>query len=200
LTKFKFSSDITSKSYDDLKEVSSKDEDWKYTNISQFVNEFGKQELSKTLEENSAYDINFNGTEVISKESRFFSISTLNENSEPLIESYYNRPVDRFLAQQYQKCSGGIVLNFTEDCEDFVTLNVQTENLTIPYIGLKIEPNKTAKVLINFGSMVKANTYPIIEVLSSQNSNLEVIIETETKSQVEVINSIYAKVKKRWIL
>ena len=105
MTKFKFSSDITSKSYDDLKEVSSKDEDWKYTNISQFVNEFGKQDNSKSLEENSAYDINFNGTEVISKESKFFSISTLNENSEPLIESYYNRPVDRFLAQQYQKCS-----------------------------------------------------------------------------------------------
>ena len=87
-------------------------------------------------------------------------------------------------------------MNFKEDNEDFVTLNVQTESLTVPYIGLNIEANKTAKILINFGSMLKANTYPIIEVLSSQNSNLEVIIETETKSQVEIINSIYAKVRK----
>lgn len=196
MTKFKFSSDLTSKSYIDLHEVSSKDEDWKYTNISQFVNEFGKPENTKTVQEDSEYDINFNGNEVLSKENEFFSISTLNEDTEPLIESYYNRPVDRFLAQQYQKCSGGIVVNFKEDNEDFVTLNVQTESLTVPYIGLNIEANKTAKILINFGSMVKANTYPIIEVLSSQNSNLEVIIETETKSQVEIINSIYAKVKK----
>ena len=196
MTKFKFSSDLTSKSYIDLHEVSSKDEDWKYTNISQFVNEFGKQENTKTVQEDSEYDINFNGNEVLSKENEFFSISTLNEDTEPLIESYYNRPVDRFLAQQYQKCIGGIVVNFKEDNEDFVTLNVQTESLTVPYIGLNIEANKTAKILINFGSMVKANTYPIIEVLSSQNSNLEVIIETETKSQVEIINSIYAKVRK----
>ena len=81
MTKFKFSSDLTSKSYIDLHEVSSKDEDWKYTNISQFVNEFGKQENTKTVQEDSEYDINFNGNEVLSKENEFFSISTLNEDT-----------------------------------------------------------------------------------------------------------------------
>ena len=48
-----FSKKLISEPYDSLKEISTKDEDWKYTNISESINDFKVEEENNDLVENS---------------------------------------------------------------------------------------------------------------------------------------------------
>ena len=145
-----FSKKLISEPYDSLKEISTKDEDWKYTNISESINDFKVEEENNDLVENTDFDIVFNSNEFICKDNETFSVTDLNDLSEPLIADYALRPVDRFLAQQYQKCNGGIIIDFKENNQEFVTLNLQNTGLSTPYIGINVEKNVTAKLSIKF--------------------------------------------------
>ena len=113
-----------------------------------------------------------------------------------MITDYALRPVDRFLAQQYQKCNGGIIIDFKENNQEFVTLNLQNTGLSTPYIGINVEKNVTAKLSIKFGDSLNADVYSIIEVLTNSNSNLELIIDADTPKEIDIINSIFARVEK----
>ena len=191
-----FSKKLISESYDSLKEVSTKDEDWKYTNISKLINDFKVEEVDTDLAKNSDFDIVFNAKEFSCKDNSTYSVTSLNDVSKPLITEYSLRPLDRFLAQQYQKCNGGIVIDFKENNQEFITLNVENTGLSVPYIGINVEKNVTAKLLIKFGESLNANSYSIIEVLANNNSNFELIIDTDTKKELDIINSIFARVEK----
>ena len=191
-----FSKKLISEPYDSIKEVSTKDEDWKYTNISKSINDFKVEEIDTELAENKDFDIVFNAKEFSSKDNSTYSVTSLNDSSKPLIAEYSLRPVDRFLAQQYQKCNGGIVIDFRENNQEFITLNVENTGLSAPYIGINVEKNVTAKLLIKFGESLNANSYSIIEVLANNNSNFELIIDTDTKKELDIINSIFARVEK----
>ena len=191
-----FSKKLTSDSYESLKEISKKDEDWKYTNISESINDFKVEEENNDLIENDDFEIIFNSKNFHCKDSDSFSVSHLNDISQPLITEYSLRPVDRFLAQQYQKCSGGIIIDFKENNLEFVKLNLQNSGLSIPYIGINVEKNVTAKLSIKLGDSLNADIYSIIEVLCNNNSNLELIIDTDTKKELDIINSIFARVEK----
>ncbi len=179
-----------------MKEISTKDEDWKYTNISESINDFKVEEENNDLVENTDFDIGFNSNEFICKDNETFSVTDLNDAAEPLITDYALRPVDRFLAQQYQKCNGGIIIDFKENNQEFVTLNLQNKGLSTPYIGINVEKNVTAKLSIKFGDSLNADIYSIIEVLANNNSNLELIIDTDAKKELDIINSIFARVEK----
>ena len=191
-----FSKKLISEPYDSFKEISTKDEDWKYTNISESINNFKVDEENNELVENKGFDIVFNSNEFICKDNETFSVTDLNDVSEPLITDYALRPVDRFLAQQYQKCNGGIIIDFKENNQEFVTLNLQNTGLSTPYIGINVEKNVTAKLSIKFGDSLNADVYSIIEVLTSSNSNLELIIDADTPKEIDIINSIFARVEK----
>jgi len=191
-----FSKKLISESYDSMKEVSTKDEDWKYTNISESINDFKVEEVDTDLVENKDFDIVFNAKEFSCKDNSTYSVTSLNDVSKPLIAEYSLRPVDRFLAQQYQKCNGGIVIDFKENNQEFITLNVENTGLSVPYIGINVEKNVTAKLLIKFGESLNADAYSIIEVLANNNSNFELIIDTDTKKELEIINSIFSRVEK----
>ena len=179
-----------------MNEISTKDEDWKYTNISESINNFKVDEENNELVENKDFDIVFNSNEFICKDNGTFSVTDLNDVSEPLITDYALRPVDRFLAQQYQKCNGGIIIDFKENNQEFVTLNLQNTGLSTPYIGINVEKNITAKLSIKFGDSLNADVYSIIEVLTNSNSNLELIIDADTPKEIDIINSIFARVEK----
>ena len=127
-----FSKKLISEPYNSLNEISTKDEDWKYTKISESINNFKVDEKNNKLVENKDFDIVFNSNEFICKDNEAFSVTDLNDVSEPLITDYALRPVDRFLAQQYQKCNGGIIIDFKENNQDFVTINLQNSVLSIP--------------------------------------------------------------------
>ena len=191
-----FSKKLISEPYDSLKEISTKDEDWKYTNISESINNFKVEEENNDLVENTDFDIVFNSNEFICKDNETFSVTDLYDVSEPLITDYALRPVDRFLAQQYQKCNGGIIIDFKENNQEFVTLNIQNTGLSTPYIGINVEKNVTAKLSIKFGDSLNADVYSIIEVLTNSNSNLELIIDADTPKEIDIINSIFARVEK----
>jgi len=191
-----FSKKLISEPYDSLKEISTKDEDWKYTNISESINNFKVEEENNDLVENTDFDIVFNSNEFICKDNETYSVTDLNDVSEPLISDYALRPVDRFLAQQYQKCNGGIIIDFKENNQEFVTLNLQNTGLSTPYIGINVEKNVTAKLSIKFGDSLNADVYSIIEVLTNINSNLELIIDADTPKEIDIINSIFARVEK----
>ena len=191
-----FSKKLISEPYDSLKEISTKDEDWKYTNISESINNFKVEEENNDLVENTDFDIVFNSNDFTSKDNETFIVTDLNDVSEPLIADYALRPVDRFLAQQYQKCNGGIIIDFKENNQEFVTLNLQNTGLSTPYIGINVEKNVTAKLSIKFGDSLDANVYSIIEVLTNNNSNLELIIDADAKKELDIINSIFARVEK----
>ena len=178
-----------------MKEISTKDEDWKYTNISESINDFKVEEENNDLVENTDFDVVFNSNEFICKENKTFSVTNLNDVSEPLITDYALRPVDRFLAQQYQKCNGGMIIDFKENNQEFVALNLQNTGLSTPYIGINVEKNVTAKLSIKFGDSLNADVYSIIEVLTNSNSNLELIIDADTPKEIDIINSIFARVE-----
>ena len=131
-----FSKKLISEPYNSLNEISTKDEDWKYTNISESINNFKVDEENNELVENKDFDIVFNSNEFICKDNGTFSVTDLNDVSEPLITDYALRPVDRFLAQQYQKCNSGIIIDFKENNQEFVTLNLQNTGLSTPYLSL----------------------------------------------------------------
>ena len=179
-----------------MKEISTKDEDWKYTNISESINDFKVEEENNNLVENTDFDIVFNSNEFTSKYNETFNVTDLNDVSEPLIADYALRPVDRFLAQQYQKCNGGIIIDFKENNQEFITLNLQNTGLSTPYIGINVEKNVTAKLSIKFGDSLNADVYSIIEVLANSNSNLELIVDADTSKELDIINSIFARVEK----
>ena len=63
-------------------------------------------------------------------------------------------------------------------------------------MGLNIEKNKSAKFFINFGNLVESNLYPLIEINLEANSNLEMIIQVTSNHEINLINSIYAKLEK----
>ena len=191
-----FSKKLISEPYDSLKEISTKDEDWKYTNISESINDFKVEEENNDLVENTDFDIVFNSNDFTSKDNETFIVTDLNDVSEPLIADYALRPVDRFLAQQYQKCNGGIIIDFKENNQEFITLNLQNTGLSTPYIGINVEKNVTAKLSIKFGDSLNADVYSIIEVLANSNSNLELIIDADTPKEIDIINSIFARVEK----
>ena len=179
-----------------MKEISTKDEDWKYTNISESINDFKVEEENNDLVENTDFDIVFNSNDFTSKDNKTFIVTDLNDVSEPLIADYALRPVDRFLAQQYQKCNGGIIIDFKENNQEFIKLNLQNTGLSTPYIGINVEKNVTAKLSIKFGDSLNADVYSIIEVLANSNSNLELIIDSDTPKELDIINSIFARVEK----
>ena len=72
-----FSKKLISEPYDSLKEISTKDEDWKYTNISESINDFKVDEENNNLVENTDFDIVFNSNEFTFKDNETFSVPFL---------------------------------------------------------------------------------------------------------------------------
>jgi len=95
-----FSKNLISEPYDSLKEISTKDEDWKYTNISNSINDFKVEKENDDLVENKDFDIVLNSNKFSCKENENITVTDLNDVSQPLITEYALRPVDRFLVQQ----------------------------------------------------------------------------------------------------
>ena len=92
--------------------------------------------------------------------------------------------------------TGGFQLNVKEDSEQYFSVNFQSDDNAIPYIGISVDKNKSGKLFLNFEELVIGNIYPIIEILLNDNSNLEIILSVTTSQEVNIINSIYAQLEK----
>ena len=177
--------------------INSKDEDWKYLGKKLF--ELNDIEIGKATDINSSktFDIDSNCfTYEINSEPNHIEIIDINEIKKPLIKESIKRPFDKFNIEQFEKVTGGFQLNVKEDNEQYFSVNFQSDDNAIPYIGVSVEKNKSGKLYLNFDELVIGNIYPIIEIFLNDNSNLEIILSVTSTKEINIVNSIYAQLER----
>ena len=192
-----FEKKLKSLSSKDFENITAKDEDWKY--LGKKIFELNDIEIGKTgvIQASETFDIDSNGfTYEINSEHSHIEIVDINEIEKPIIKESIKRPFDKFNIEQFEKVTGGFQLNVKEDSEQYFSVNFQSDDNAIPYIGISVDKNKSGKLFLNFEELVIGNIYPIIEILLNDNSNLEIILSVTTSQEVNIINSIYAQLEK----
>ena len=192
-----FEKKLKSLSSKDFENITAKDEDWKY--LGKKIFELNDIEIGKSsdIEASKTFDIDSNCfTYEINTEHEHIAIVNIDEVKKPLIKESIKRPFDKFNIEQFEKVTGGFQLSVKGDCEQYFSVNFQSENNAIPYIGISVDKNKSGKLYLNFEELVIGNIYPIIEILLNDNSNLEIILSVTTSQEVNIINSIYAQLEK----
>ena len=192
-----FEKKLNSLSSKDFENITAKDEDWKY--LGKKIFELNDIEIGKTgdLQASKTFDIDSNCfTYEINSEHSHIEIVDINEIKKPIIKESIKRPFDKFNIEQFEKVTGGFQLNVKEDSEQYFSVNFQSDDNAIPYIGISVDKNKSGKLYLNFEELVIGNIYPIIEILLNDNSNLEIILSVTTSEEVNIINSIYAQLEK----
>ena len=185
---------LSSKNFDN---ITAKDEDWKY--LGKKIFELNDIEIGKTsdIQASKTFDIDSNCfTYEINSDLNHIEIVGINEIKKPLIEKSIKRPFDKFNIEQFEKVTGGFQLSIKEDSQQYFSVNFQSDDNVIPYIGINVDKNKSGKLYLNFEELVIGNIYPIIEILLHDNSNLEIILSVTTPKDINVINSIYAQLEK----
>ena len=192
-----FEKKLESMSSSDFNKISAKDEDWKY--LGKKIFELNDIEIgsSKEIQQSSNSDIDFNSfSYIVNSDKKHVKITNINDISNPLIDNSTKRPFDKFNIEQFEKVTGGFRIDFQDDVDEYYEINFQSVQNSIPYVGVCVEKNKTAKLYLNLNTSVKGNVYPIIELSLKENSNLEIILSVTSLEDVNVANSIYAKVLK----
>ena len=192
-----FEKKFTTLSSNDLKQISVKDEDWKY--IGKKIFELNDIEVAKNkdIEPSNDFDINSNGFQYqLNTKNKAVDVVDIKDISNPLIVDSLMRPYDKFNLEQFEKVTGGFKVSFNDDTQEYFTINYETQSNSIPYVGVNVERNKSGKLFLNFDELVTGSTYPIIEILLNENANLEVIMSVTTTTEINVVNSLYAKLHK----
>jgi Fe-S cluster assembly scaffold protein SufB len=192
-----FEKKLESMSSSDFNKISAKDEDWKY--LGKKIFELNDIEIGSTkeIQQSDNSDIDINGfSYIVNSDKKHVKITNINDISEPLIDNSIKRPFDKFNIEQFEKVTGGFRIDFQDDVDEYYTINFQSDQNSIPYVGICVEKNKTAKLYLNINNSVKGNMYPIMELSLKENSNLEIILSVTSLEDVNIANSIYAKVLK----
>jgi len=192
-----FEKNFKSLSSKDFNNISTKDEDWKY--LGKKIFELNDIEVGKSsdIQASKKFDIDSNcfNYELNSKH-KHLEVADISSVKEPLIKESIKRPFDKFNIEQFEKVTGGFQLNITDDSEQYFSVNFQSNDNAIPYIGIKVNKNKSGKLFLNFDELVNGNIYPIIEILLNDNSNLEIILSVTSQKNVNIVNSLYAQLEK----
>ena len=192
-----FEKKLKSLSSKDFENITAKDEDWKY--LGKKIFELNDIEIGKSsdIEASKTFDIDSNCfTYEINSEHEHIAIVNINEVKKPLIKESIKRPFDKFNIEQFEKVTGGFQLNVIGDSEQYFSVNFQSEDNAIPYIGISVDKNKSGKLYLNFDQLVIGNIYPIIEIFLNDNSNLEIILSVTSPKEINIVNSIYAQLEK----
>ena len=192
-----FEKKLKSLSSKDFKNITAKDEDWKY--LGKKIFELNDIEIGKSsdIEASKTFDIDSNCfTYEINTEHEHIAIVNIDEVKKPLIKESIKRPFDKFNIEQFEKVTGGFQLNVIGDSEQYFSVNFQSDDNAIPYIGIKVDKNKSGKLYLNFDQLVIGNIYPIIEIFLNDNSNLEIILSVTSPKEINIANSIYAQLEK----
>lgn len=192
-----FEKKLQSLSSKDFKNITAKDEDWKY--LGKKIFELNDIEIGKSrdIEASKTFDIDSNCfTYEINSEHNHIAIVNIDEVKKPLIKKSIKRPFDKFNIEQFEKVTGGFQLNINGDSEQYFSVNFQSEDNAIPYMGINVDKNKSGKLYLNFDQLVTGNIYPIIEILLNDNSNLEIILSATSLKEINIVNSIYAQLEK----
>jgi len=192
-----FEKKLKSLSSKNFNNITAKDEDWKY--LGKKIYELNDIKIGKTgdIKSSKTFDIESNCfTYEINSEHNHIEIVDIDEIKKPLIKESIKRPFDKFNIEQFEKVTGGFQLNVKEDSEQYFSVNFQSDDNAVPYIGICVDKNKSGKLYLNFEELVVGNIYPIIEILLDDNSNLEIILSVTTLKEINVVNSLYAQLEK----
>ena len=192
-----FEKKLKSLSSKDFKNITVKDEDWKY--LGKKIFELNDIEIGKSsdIEVSKTFDIDSNCfTYEINSEHDHIAIVNIDEVKKPLIKESIKRPFDKFNIEQFEKVTGGFQLNVKGDSEQYFSINFQSEDNAIPYMGISVDKNKSGKLYLNFDQLVIGNIYPIIEIFLNDNSNLEIILSVTSPKGINIVNSLYAQLEK----
>ena len=192
-----FEKKLKSLSSKDFENINAKDEDWKYLGKKLF--ELNDIEIGKAtdIKGSKTFDIDSNCfTYDINSEHNHIEITDINEIKKPIIKESIKRPFDKFNIEQFEKVTGGFQLNIKGDSEQYFSVNFQSDDNAIPYIGISVEKNKSGKLYLNFDELVIGNIYPIIEIFLNDNSNLEIILSATSTKEINIVNSIYAQLER----
>ena len=192
-----FEKKLKSLSSKDFENITTKDEDWKY--LGKKIFELNDIEIGKSsdIEASKTFDIDSNCfTYEINSEHEHIAIVNINEVKQPLIKESIKRPFDKFNIEQFEKVTGGFQLNVIGDSEQYFSVNFQSHDNAIPYIGINVDKNKSGKLYLNFDQLVIGNIYPIIEIFLNDNSNLEIILSVTSPKEINIVNSLYAQLEK----
>ena len=192
-----FEKKLKSLSSKDFENITAKDEDWKY--LGKKIFELNDIEIGKSsdIEASKTFDIDSNCfTYEINSEHEHIAIVNIDEVKKPLIKESIKRPFDKFNIEQFEKVTGGFQLNVIGDSEQYFSVNFQSDDNAIPYIGINVDKNKSGKLYLNFDQLVIGNIYPIIEIFLNDNSNLEIILSVTSPKEINIANSIYAQLEK----
>lgn len=192
-----FEKKLKSLSSKDFENITAKDEDWKY--LGKKIFELNDIEIGKSsdIEASKTFDIDSNCfTYEINSEHEHIAIVNIDEVKKPLIKESIKRPFDKFNIEQFEKVTGGFQLSVKGDSEQYFSVNFQSEDNAIPYIGISVDKNKSGKLYLNFDQLVIGNIYPIIEIFLNDNSNLEIILSVTSPKEINIVNSIYAQLEK----
>ena len=185
---------LTKKISKDFPEISVKNEDWKYVGKNIYtVKDFEVGKPGKIIE-NKNFNVDTNCFEfLINKEEKNVEITDIEKVKKSIIDESIKRPFDKFSIEQFEKLTGGIQLNIKGDFSDYYSINFQSEDTAVPYLGVNVEKNKSGRLLFNFGELVKGDIFPTIELFLEQNASLEIIINVTSKNEISLINNLYAK-------
>ena len=192
-----FEKKLKSLSSKDFENITTKDEDWKY--LGKKIFELNDIEIGKSsdIEASKTFDIDSNCfTYEINSEHDHIAIVNIDEVKKPLIKESIKRPFDKFNIEQFEKVTGGFQLNVKGDSEQYFSVNFQSADNAIPYIGISVDKNKSGKLYLNFDQLVIGNIYPIIEIFLNDNSNLEIILSVTSPKGINIVNSLYAQLEK----
>ena len=162
--------DISSKDFED---ISVKNEDWKYVGENVFnINNFETGKESK-LVTSSEFNVDSNCyNHSINNEIDGANLTSLNDISSPVVDKSIKRPLDKFVVEQFEKVTGGFRLDIEKDFSEHYSINYQSDDTAVPYLGINVSTNTSGKVFLNFAELVKGNTYPLIELFLDKNANL----------------------------
>ena len=192
-----FEKKLKSLSSKDFQNITAKDEDWKY--LGKKIFELNDIEIGKSsdIEASKTFDIDSNCfTYEINSEHDHIAIVNIDEVKKPLIKESIKRPFDKFNIEQFEKVTGGFQLNVNGDSEQYFSVNFQSADNAIPYIGISVDKNKSGKLYLNFDQLVNGNIYPIIEIFLNDSSNLEIILSVTSPKGINIVNSLYAQLEK----
>ena len=136
---------VRSKQNEDIADLTNKNEDWKYSPLQSDINnlELGK---NTDLEVTEGFDVNTNWTTFnINNQIEGLTFTDLTEIQTPVIDESIKRPIDKFLFQQLTKATGGFRIDVNDDVTEYCKVNFESKENTIPYIGVNVNKNKTAK-------------------------------------------------------
>ena len=192
-----FETKLKSLSSKDFKNITAKDEDWKYLGKKLFELNDIKVGKAADIKTTKTFDIDSNCfTYEINSDNDHIEITNIDEIKKPTIKESIKRPFDKFNIEQFEKVTGGFQLNIKGDSEQYFTINFQSNDNAIPYMGISVEKNKSGKLYLNFDELVNGNIYPIIEIFLNDNSNLEIILSATSTKEINIVNSIYAQLER----